>query len=185
MLATFWGAPYLVFLIGHCGQRSKPHGPFVCLSFPLSRICWRMATRLQPARRCGRTWGRSHAAHDPSRPCVGLWFRSINFGYVQYAPQLRRDSTAAYYRCELISLFGRCSGSLFATQLLYALVDGLRLRRRRRGSGGARTLQRRVDVGGFGSRVRGGVLLGHGTERGLLLPRLCASRRKLSGTLYE
>jgi hypothetical protein len=123
-----------------------------------------MAARLQPAGRRGRTWRRPHATHDPARPCVGLWFGSINFGYVQYAAQLWRDSAAAYYRREVISLLGRCSWSLFATQLLDALIDGLGFRGRGSGRGGARTLQRGVDVGGLGCCVRGRVLLGHGTE---------------------
>jgi hypothetical protein len=141
MLATLWGAPYLQFLVCDSGQCAKPHCTLVCLSLLLPHIRWCMATRLQPARGRGRTGWRSHATHDPSRPCIRLWFGSINFGYMQYAPQLWRDSTAAYYRCELISLFGCCSWSLFAPQLLYALIDGLGFRRRGRGCGGTRTLQ--------------------------------------------
>lgn len=87
-----------------------------------------MSARQQPARgRCWTRW-RSRASYGTAHPGIRLWFGSINFGYVQYAPQLGRNGAVAYCRCELIPLLWCWSRGLLATQLLNALVDSLGFR---------------------------------------------------------
>jgi hypothetical protein len=97
---------------------------------------------------------------DTSGALSRLWVGSVNFGYVQDAPQAWRDGATAYCRGEFVALFWRWAWGLFAAELVQPLADRLGLLwRRRRGCAGA--LQRGMDVGGFHVCVGRGVLLGH------------------------
>lgn len=143
---------YLEFFVRHSGQRTEPRDFIFNERVPSPpHMRWRVSTPLQPAGRCCGSWGWSGCSADAPCSAAGLWFGSINFWHLQYAPQLGRDG-AAYYRGEFISLFGCGSRGLFATQLLDPLVDGRRRRRARRFRD-TRALQGGMDVGGFGLRI--------------------------------
>jgi hypothetical protein len=75
-----------------------------------------------------------------------LWFWRVNLCHVQDASQIGRNGTVTTNQlCDLISTLCGCARGLFTSQLVYAVVHGLRGRSGRR-SGVARALEGRVDV---------------------------------------
>jgi hypothetical protein len=156
---------YLEVVLCHPRQVTKPRRCPLARLLPaiVPRLPGRIPTRPQPTARSGRPWWGSRASRAScSRSQAGLWFWSINFGYMQNAPQTRRHGATAYCRCHLIPLFHCRPRGLFAAELGYAVVDGLGLCRRR-GCGGARALQRGVDIIGFRGRICWAMFLGHGS----------------------
>jgi hypothetical protein len=88
-----------------------------------------MLTCLKPAGGCSRAGRRSRGSwySARARAYTSLWFGSINFCNVQYAPQMRRYGAAAYSGCHFIPLLYRCSRRLLEAEAGDALVDRLRL----------------------------------------------------------
>jgi hypothetical protein len=154
---------YPEVLLRHSRQVTEPRRRPLARLLPaiVPRLLGRISTRPQPTARRRRPWWGSRASlASCPRSQAGLWFWSIDFGYMQNATQIRRHSATAYCRCHLIPLFHCRPRGLFAAELGYAVVDGLGLCRRR-GCGGARALQRGVDIVGFRGRVCWAVFLGH------------------------
>lgn len=122
------GSTYPIFIIGHRGY----HGESRCmrfnprlLPFHLSYIVGCIAASKEPTVGCCWTWWCSRATNCSSRAETGLWFGSVNLRNMQNAPQVWRDGTAAYYRCEFLSLLECRSWRLLAAKLLDALIDRL------------------------------------------------------------